>query len=146
MKVLIENEAGSSTKHLYDEQTFQLKSTRTVQRPYPFPYGFIIGTQSGDGMCLDCFLLTRASAAFSGRMPHGHSSLPVANRRPPYPSYRRKKEISKQQAEMSVTMPAISRGDIPKSFENTLTHQTLAHIGQLCKPVDFPLTAPTVEC
>jgi inorganic pyrophosphatase len=61
MKVLIENEAGSSTKRLYDEQTFQLKSTRTVQRPYPFPYGFIIGTQSGDGMCLDCFLLTRAS-------------------------------------------------------------------------------------
>src|SRR5947208_1189948 len=47
MRVLIENEAGSRTKHLYDEQTFQLKSTRTVQHPYPFPYGFIIGTQSG---------------------------------------------------------------------------------------------------
>jgi inorganic pyrophosphatase len=60
MKVLIENEAGSQTKHLYDEQTFVLKSTRIVQRAYPFPYGFIIGTQSGDGMCLDCFLLTRA--------------------------------------------------------------------------------------
>jgi inorganic pyrophosphatase len=56
MKVLIENEAGSHIKHLYDEQTFQLKSTCIVQRAYPFPYGFIIGTQSG--MCLDCFLLT----------------------------------------------------------------------------------------
>jgi len=59
MKVLIENEAGSQTKHLYDEHTFKLQSTRTVQRAYPFPYGFVIGTQSGDGMCLDCFLLTR---------------------------------------------------------------------------------------
>ena len=59
MKVLIENEAGSYTKHLYDEQAFHLKSTRTVRRAYPFPYGFIIGTHSSDGMCLDCFLLTR---------------------------------------------------------------------------------------
>jgi inorganic pyrophosphatase len=58
MKVLIENEAGSQTKHLYDEQTFVLRSTRTVHRKYPFPYGFIIGTKSGDGMCLDCFVLT----------------------------------------------------------------------------------------
>jgi len=58
MKVLIENEAGSAIKHLYDEQTFKLKSARAVLRPYPVPYGFIIGTRSGDGMCLDCFLLT----------------------------------------------------------------------------------------
>jgi|SRR5215471_9012554 len=59
MKVLIENETGSLIKHLYDERTFKLMSTRRVQRAYPFPYGFIIGTESGDGMCLDCFLLTR---------------------------------------------------------------------------------------
>jgi len=59
MKVLIENEAGSKVKHLYDEMTFKLMSTRKVQRAYPFPYGFVIGTRSGDGMCLDCFLLTR---------------------------------------------------------------------------------------
>jgi inorganic pyrophosphatase len=59
MKVFIENEAGSNIKHLYDEQTLALRSTRTVARAYPFPYGFIIGTQSGDGMCLDCYLLTR---------------------------------------------------------------------------------------
>jgi inorganic pyrophosphatase len=58
LRVVIENEAGSATKHLYDERTLELKSTRTVRRPYPFPYGFIIGTHSGDGMCLDCFLLT----------------------------------------------------------------------------------------
>ena len=59
MKVLIENEAGSKIKHLYDEHTFKLRSTREVARAYPYPYGFIIGTQSGDGMCLDCFLLTK---------------------------------------------------------------------------------------
>jgi len=58
MRVLIENEAGSRIKHLYDERSFKLLSTRTVRCAYPFPYGFIIGTQSGDGMCLDCFLLT----------------------------------------------------------------------------------------
>jgi inorganic pyrophosphatase len=60
MKVLIENEAGSSIKHLYDERTFTLKSTRIVRCAYPFPYGFIIGTRSGDDMCLDCFLLTES--------------------------------------------------------------------------------------
>src|SRR5262245_39901872 len=59
MKVFIENEAGSTIKHLYDERTFELRSTRNVARAYPFPYGFIIGTRSGDGMALDCFLLTR---------------------------------------------------------------------------------------
>ena len=59
MKVLIENEAGSLTKHFYDEVSFKLLKTKTVLRAYPFPYGFIIGTRSGDGMCLDCFLLTR---------------------------------------------------------------------------------------
>ena len=44
MKVLIENEAGSKVKHLYDEMTFKLMSTRKLQRAYPFPYGFVIGT------------------------------------------------------------------------------------------------------
>lgn len=59
MKIFIENEAGTNIKHLYDEQTFALRATRAVARAYPFPYGFVVGTQSGDGMCLDCFLLTR---------------------------------------------------------------------------------------
>src|SRR5689334_25257984 len=59
MKVLIENEAGSLIKHRYDECTFKLMATRKVQRAYPFPYGFVVGTRSGDGMCLDCFLLTQ---------------------------------------------------------------------------------------
>ena len=67
MKVLIENEAGSLIKYRYDECTFKLMATRRVQRAYPFPYGFIVGTRSGDGMCLDCFLLTQ-KALSSGEM------------------------------------------------------------------------------
>ena len=67
MKVLIENEAGSFIKHRYDECTFKLMATRRVQRAYPFPYGFIVGTRSGDGMSLDCFLLTQ-NAVPSGEM------------------------------------------------------------------------------
>src|SRR5215831_17332024 len=67
MKVLIENEAGSLIKHRYDECTFKLMATRRVQRAYPFPYGFIVGTRSGDGMCLDCFLLTQKEI-YSGEM------------------------------------------------------------------------------
>jgi inorganic pyrophosphatase len=67
MKALIENEAGSLIKHRYDECTFKLMATRRVQRAYPFPYGFIVGTRSGDGMCLDCFLLTQ-KAISSGEM------------------------------------------------------------------------------
>jgi inorganic pyrophosphatase len=67
MKVLIENEAGSLIKHRYDECTFKLMATRRVQRAYPFPYGFVVGTRSGDGMCLDCFLLTSKAIA-SGEM------------------------------------------------------------------------------
>ncbi len=58
MKVFIENEAGSNKKNLYDEQTFEFRQTLTVSRPYPFPYGFIIGTTSGDGDSIDCFVIT----------------------------------------------------------------------------------------
>jgi inorganic pyrophosphatase len=67
MKVLIENEAGSKIKYRYDECTFKLMATRKVQRAYPFPYGFVVGTRSGDGMCLDCFLLTHEDVP-SGEM------------------------------------------------------------------------------
>ena len=58
MRVLIENEAGSTTKHRYDERTLALTGTATVSAAYPFPYGFAIGTRSGDGDAVDCFVLT----------------------------------------------------------------------------------------
>lgn len=58
MRVLIENTAGSRIKHTYDEQTLALVRKGEVSAAYPFPYGFAIGTRSGDGDAVDCFVLT----------------------------------------------------------------------------------------
>jgi len=59
IKVFVQNEAGSSLKHYHDEKTFLFKSAKAVSRPYPFPYGFIIGTTANDGCNLDCYVITR---------------------------------------------------------------------------------------
>ena len=58
IKVFIENEAGSNQKHIYNEKTLEFKEVFTVSRKYPFPYGFILNTTSGDGDNLDCFIVT----------------------------------------------------------------------------------------
>lgn len=58
MKVFIENEAGSDQKNLYDEKTLEYKKTVTVSRKYPYPYGFILDTTSGDGDNVDAFIIT----------------------------------------------------------------------------------------
>lgn len=58
MKVFIENETGSDQKNLFIEKTLEYKKTITVSRKYPFPYGFILGTTSGDGDNIDCFVIT----------------------------------------------------------------------------------------
>lgn len=58
MRVFIENETGSNQKNIFDEKTLVYKKAYTVSRSYPFPYGFVIGTTSGDGDNLDCFVLT----------------------------------------------------------------------------------------
>ncbi len=58
MKVFIENEAGSDQKNVYNEKTLEYRETFTVSRKYPFPYGFILKTTSGDGDNLDCFVIT----------------------------------------------------------------------------------------
>ena len=75
IKVFIENEAGSdknlpfgqnlsahsvrSKKNIFDEKTLEYKKTVTISRVYPFPYGFIPETKSGDDDCLDCFVITK---------------------------------------------------------------------------------------
>lgn len=58
IKVFIENEAGSTDKHCFNEQTLEYIKTLTISRPYPFAYGLIPGTVSGDGDNLDCFVIT----------------------------------------------------------------------------------------
>ena len=58
MRVFIENEAGSKRKNTYDERTLAFVRSAEVSAAYPFPYGFAIGTTSGDGDAVDCFVLT----------------------------------------------------------------------------------------
>lgn len=58
VNVFIECAGGSALKNVFDEQTLELKESFTVSREYPFPYGFIPNTKSGDGDCLDCFVIT----------------------------------------------------------------------------------------
>lgn len=57
-KVFIQNEAGSNRKHYHDEKTLELKRVVDVSRPYPFPYGFILGTTAADGWNVDCYVIT----------------------------------------------------------------------------------------
>ncbi len=56
--VFVENERGSTTKHHHDEKALILSHTEEVSRPYPYPYGFVLNTTSGDGDNVDCFVLT----------------------------------------------------------------------------------------
>ena len=56
--VFIENEAGSRTKHHYNEETFEFLRTEDVGSEYPYPYGFVPGTLAPDGDAADCFLVT----------------------------------------------------------------------------------------
>jgi inorganic pyrophosphatase len=58
MKVLIEAEAGSNVRRLYDETTLGLLSSREVAAAYPFPYGFVLGTSTEDGSAIDCYVIT----------------------------------------------------------------------------------------
>lgn len=58
MKVFIENEQGSDQKHIFDERTLEFTKAVTVSRQYPYPYGLILNTKSGDGDNLDCFVIT----------------------------------------------------------------------------------------
>ncbi len=58
MRVFIENEANSNKKNIYNEKTLEYKKTVIVSRKYPYPYGFILDTTSGDGDNLDVFVIT----------------------------------------------------------------------------------------
>ena len=56
IQVLIQVAAGSCKRNLYDESTLEYLETRQASRPYPYPYGFVIGTNAVDGDCVDCYL------------------------------------------------------------------------------------------
>jgi len=58
MKVFIEAEAGSFEKGRYDESSLERLGTRRANRPYPYPYGFVLGTRTEDGDAVDCYVVT----------------------------------------------------------------------------------------
>ena len=58
MQVFIENQAGSRRKKIDDERTRRHLRPVHVSASYPYPYGFVIGTVSGDDDAVDCFVLT----------------------------------------------------------------------------------------
>jgi inorganic pyrophosphatase len=58
MRVFVENEAGTNTKNIFNEETPEYSRSHQVSASYPFPYGFLLDTKSGDGDNVDCFLLT----------------------------------------------------------------------------------------
>jgi inorganic pyrophosphatase len=59
IKVLIQVQAGSGDRKLYNEKTLEYLETRQGARPYPYAYGFIVGTMSEDGDAVDCYVLTK---------------------------------------------------------------------------------------
>lgn len=59
IKVCIQVAAGSRERHRYNEKTLEYKGTSQASLPYPYPYGFILGTNGADGDNLDCYLITR---------------------------------------------------------------------------------------
>ena len=58
IRVFVQNEAGSNTKNYHDEKTLIFRRSEIVSHAYPFPYGFVIGTDAGDGCNVDCFVIT----------------------------------------------------------------------------------------
>jgi inorganic pyrophosphatase len=59
IKVCIQVAAGSREKRRYNEKTLEYKGMSRGSLPYPYPYGFILGTNGSDGDNLDCYLITR---------------------------------------------------------------------------------------
>ena len=58
IQMLVQVAAGSCDRKIYDERSLEYLETRPGTLPYPYPYGFIIGTSAEDGACVDCYLIT----------------------------------------------------------------------------------------
>lgn len=58
IEVFIVVEKGSRERHLYDETTLEYKGVRQISLPYPYPYGFTLGTNAEDGDNVDCYVIT----------------------------------------------------------------------------------------
>jgi inorganic pyrophosphatase len=58
IKVLVQVSGGSTDRRIYNERTLEYKETRHGHDPYPYPYGFILGTRAEDDACVDCYIIT----------------------------------------------------------------------------------------
>jgi len=58
VQVFVECSRGSREKHRYNEQTLEYQETARVLEPYPYPYGFVLGTAAEDGDAVDVFIIT----------------------------------------------------------------------------------------
>lgn len=59
IQIFVEVEAGSFEKRRYDEKTLEYKGMRSITQPYPFPYGFIMKTETEDGDGMDAYVITQ---------------------------------------------------------------------------------------
>ena len=59
IRMLIQVEAGSCDRNIYNEKTLEYIKTSHGSHPYPYPYGFVVGTSAEDGGCVDCYLITK---------------------------------------------------------------------------------------
>jgi inorganic pyrophosphatase len=58
VRMLVEAEAGSNLRLVYDEATLEVSTLRRLPAVYPFAYGFIIGTTTDDGGAVYCYVIT----------------------------------------------------------------------------------------
>jgi inorganic pyrophosphatase len=59
LKIFVEAEAGSCEKRRYDEKTLEYQGVRRASLSYPYPYGFIMNTETEDGDGIDAYILTK---------------------------------------------------------------------------------------
>jgi inorganic pyrophosphatase len=59
IQVFVEAETGSCEKRQYDEKTLEYKGIRRTILSYPFPYGFIMKTETEDGDGIDAYIITK---------------------------------------------------------------------------------------
>ena len=58
-EVFVENPRHATEKIHHDEERLVPLFCEPVSWPYPYAYGFVIGVASGDGDCLDVFVVSK---------------------------------------------------------------------------------------
>jgi len=63
IQVCIQVSAGSRERKVYNEKTLELLRVSNSRTPYPYAYGFILDTDSTDGLNLDCYVISAENLA-----------------------------------------------------------------------------------